>query len=208
MIRLFRVFVPSSVLALLAFDTLLITSSFILTTYLVMEVDPAPYLLYDGGLLRIFVMVLTVLIGLHLQDLYSRFHVQSRIVLLQELCVAVGWAFLLQGLISYLDPDLKAPMQVILWGSLLTLVVMFLWRVFFSAHALEILGRERLLLLGGSPLLEDIDRHVAAHPELGLMVAGYLRDSPDAARRCPASLRARPPRCGRWSRRPGRIGLS
>ena len=74
-----------------------------------MEVDPAPYLLYDGGLVRIFVMVLTVLIGLHLQDFYSRFHVQSRIVLLQDLCVAVGWAFLLQGLISYLDPDLKAP---------------------------------------------------------------------------------------------------
>jgi exopolysaccharide biosynthesis polyprenyl glycosylphosphotransferase len=177
MIRLFRVFVPSSVLALLAFDTLLITSSFILTTYLVMEVDPIPYLLYDRGLLRIFVMVLTVLIGLHLQDLYSRFHVKSRIVLFQELCVAMGWAFLLQGVISYLDPDLKASMQLILGGSALTLALLFLWRVFFSAHALEILGRDRLLLVGGSPLLEDIGRHVGEHPELGLLVAGYVRDS-------------------------------
>ena len=216
MIRLFRVFVPTSVLALLAFDALLITSAFILTTYLVMEVDPVPYL-YDGGLVRIFVMVLTVLTGLHLQDLYSRFHVQSRIALLQQLCVAVGWAFLLQGLISYLDPDLKAPMQVILWGSLLALVVMFLWRVFFSAHALEILGRERLLLVGGSPVLEDIDKHVANHPELGLMVAGYVRvrrmpalgvskpgrlvagdgrDGP-AGPDCRRLVRARPPRAGR-----------
>jgi exopolysaccharide biosynthesis polyprenyl glycosylphosphotransferase len=177
MIRLFRVFVPSSVLALLVIDILLMTSSFILTTYLVMQVDPIPYLLYDRGLVRILVMVLTILIGLHLQDLYSHLHVQSRIVLLQELCVAVGWAFLLQGLISYLDPDLKAPMQVILWGSLLTLVVMLLWRVFFSAHALEILGRDRLLLVGGSPLLEDIGRHVGEHPELGFVVAGYVRDS-------------------------------
>ena len=177
MIRLFRVFVPSSVLALLVSDILLITSSFILATYLVMEVDPAPYLLYDGGLVRILVMALTVLIGLHLQDFYSRFHVQSRIVLLQDLCVAMGWAFLLQGLISYLAPDLKAPLQVVLWGSLLALVVMFLWRVLFSAYALEILGRDRLLLVGGSPLLEDIGRHVAEHPELGLLVAGYVRDS-------------------------------
>jgi lipopolysaccharide/colanic/teichoic acid biosynthesis glycosyltransferase len=180
MIRLFRVFVPSSVLALLVFDTLLITAAFILTTYLVMEVDPAPYLLYDGGLVRIFVMVLTILAGLHLQDFYSRFHVQSRIVLLQDLCVAIGWALLLQGLISYLDPDLKAPMQVVLWGSLLTLAAMFLWRVFFSAHALEILGLDRLLLVGDSPLLEDIARHVGSHPELGLLVAGYVRDSPSA----------------------------
>ena len=185
MIRLFRVFVPSNVLALLVSDILLITSAFILTTYLVMEVDPAPYLLYDRGLVRIFVMVFTILIGLHLQDLYSRLHVRSRVVLLQELCVAVGWAFLLQGLISYLDPDLKAPMQVILWGSLLTLVVIFLWRVFFSAHALEILGRDRLLLVGGSPLLDDIGRHVGEHPELGLLVAGYVRDSQDAGAALP-----------------------
>jgi exopolysaccharide biosynthesis polyprenyl glycosylphosphotransferase len=176
MIRLFRVFVPSNVLALLAFDILFISSAFILTTYLVMEVDPLPYLLYDGGLVRIFVMVLTILLGLHLQDFYSRFHVQSRVVLLQDLCVAMGWAFLLQGLISYLDPDLKAPLPVVLWGSLLTLVVMFLWRVFFSAHALEILGRERLLLVGGSPLLEDIGGYIGEHPELGLLVAGYVRD--------------------------------
>ena len=66
MIRLFRVFVPTSVLALLAFDALLITSAFILTTYLVMEVDPVPYL-YDGGLVRIFVMVLTVLTNLSIE---------------------------------------------------------------------------------------------------------------------------------------------
>jgi exopolysaccharide biosynthesis polyprenyl glycosylphosphotransferase len=177
MIRLFRVFIPSSVLALLIADILLIASSFILVTYLVMEVDPAPYLLYDNGLVRILVMVLTVLIGLHLQDFYPHFHVQSRIVLLQDLCVALGWAFLLQGLVSYLLPDLKAPLQVVLWGSLVALIVMFLWRMFFSAHALEILGRDRLLLVGGSPLLEDIGRHVAEHPELGLLVAGYVRDS-------------------------------
>jgi exopolysaccharide biosynthesis polyprenyl glycosylphosphotransferase len=177
MIRLFRVFVPGNVLALLASDTLLIASSFVLVTYAVMEVDPLPYLLYDFGLVRIFVMVLTILLGLHLQDCYSRFQVRSRIVLLQDLCVAMGWAFLLQGLISYLAPDLKAPLAVVLWGSLLALAVLFLWRVFFSAHALEILGRDRLLLVGDNPLLEEIGGYVAERPELGIQVAGYVRDS-------------------------------
>ena len=185
MVRLFRVFVPTSVLALLAVDILLITSAFILTTYLVMEVDPAPYLLYDGGIARILVVVFTILIGLYLRDFYSRFRVPSRVVLLQDLCVAMGWAFLLQGLVSYFAPDLKAPMPVILWGSLLTLVVLFFWRVFFSVYALQILGRNRLLLVGGSPLLEDIGRHVGEHPELGLLVAGYVRDSRDAGSALP-----------------------
>lgn len=177
MIRLFRVFVPSNILALLVFDILLVLASFILTTYLVMEVDPIPYLLYDGGLVRIFVMLFTILLGLNFQDFYSRFQVRSRIVLLQDLCVAMGWAFLLQGLISYLAPDLKAPMPVILWGSLITLAVLFLWRICFSAHALELLGRNRLLLVGSVPLLEEIGGYVAEHPELGLLVAGYVRDS-------------------------------
>ncbi len=183
MIRLFRVFIPSNILALLVIDTLLALSSFLAVTYLVMEVDPMPYLLYDYGLVRICVIVATILIGLHFQDFYSRFQVRSRIVLLQDLCVAMGWAFLLQGLISYLAPDLKAPMQVILWGSLLALAVLFLWRMFFSAHALEILGGDRLLLVGASPLLEEIGGHIAGHPELGLVVVGYVRDSPpiDAA---------------------------
>ena len=183
MIRLFRVFIPSNILALLVIDTLLALSSFLAVTYLVMEVDPMPYLLYDYGLVRICVIVATILIGLHFQDFYSRFQVRSRIVLLQDLCVAMGWAFLPQGLISYLAPDLKAPMQVILWGSLLALAVLFLWRMFFSAHALEILGGDRLLLVGASPLLEEIGGHIAGHPELGLVVVGYVRDSPpiDAA---------------------------
>jgi sugar transferase (PEP-CTERM system associated) len=38
------------------------------------------------------------------------------------------------------------------------------------------MGRDHLLLVGGSPLLEDIGRHVADHPEAGLSVAGYVDD--------------------------------
>jgi sugar transferase (PEP-CTERM system associated) len=37
-------------------------------------------------------------------------------------------------------------------------------------------GRDRLLLVGGSPLLEDIGNHIREHPESGLEVAGYVDD--------------------------------
>ena len=180
MIRLFRVFVPRGVLTLLVSDVLLITSAFILTTYFVEEVDPTPYLLYDWGLLRIALVVLSILVGLHFQDLYSRVHVKSRIILAQQLCLAIGIAFLLQGFISYLDSSLKLPIQVMVFGSLLSMVVIFLWRAFFSVYALRVLGRDHLLFVGSSPLLEDIGNHVKEHPELGLMVAGYVRDSGDS----------------------------
>jgi sugar transferase (PEP-CTERM system associated) len=38
-------------------------------------------------------------------------------------------------------------------------------------------GGERVLLVGGSPLLVDIAQHIAGHPETGLVVAGYVDES-------------------------------
>jgi len=181
MIGLFRVFIPAGVFTLLISDFLLSASAFVLTSYLVLEVDPTVYLFYDNGYVPILVVVFSILIGLHFQDLYSRLHVKSRIVLLQELCLVMGWAFLLQGLISYLVPDLKLPVQVMAWGGLLALAALFLWRAFFSAFALRMLGHDRLLLVGPNSLLEDIGAHIAGHPDLGFLVAGYVRDAQDAA---------------------------
>jgi exopolysaccharide biosynthesis polyprenyl glycosylphosphotransferase len=181
MIGLFRVFIPAGVFTLLVSDFLLAASAFVLTSYLVLDVDPTVYLLYDNGFVPILVVVFSILIGLHFQNLYSRLHVKSRIVLIQELCLVMGWAFLLQGLISYLVPALKMPIQVMLWGGLLCLAALFLWRAFCTAYALQMLGRDRLLLVGPNALLEDIGAHVVEHPELGLSVAGYVRDSWGAA---------------------------
>src|SRR5271157_4939030 len=82
---LFRVFIPAGVFTLLIADFLLTASAFVLTSYLALEVDPTVYLLYDNGFVPILVVVLSILIGLHFQDLYSRLHVKSRIVLIQEL---------------------------------------------------------------------------------------------------------------------------
>ena len=108
MIRLFRVFVPVGSLALLSSEILLITSSFVLATYLVLEVDPTVFLLYDGGLVRILVVLGSILLGIHFHDLYSKIYVRSRVVLAQQLCLVIGIAFLFQGLVSYLNADLTS----------------------------------------------------------------------------------------------------
>ena len=62
-------------------------------------------------------------------------------------------------------------------GGAIAIVAIYVWRLFFSAWAVQVVGRERILLVGGSPLLEDIGRHVEAHPEAGLEVAGYVDDT-------------------------------
>lgn len=176
MSRLFKVFIPVGTLTLLISEIMLVTSSFILATEIDLKVDPTTYLLEDGGLFPIILVVLSILIGLHFHDLYSQFYVKSRIVLIQQLCLTMGVAFLAQGFVAYLNPRLRVPVLVMVWGSAIAIVAIFFWRIFFSGYAINVVGRERLLLVGGSPLLEDIGQHIAEHPESGLEVAGYVDD--------------------------------
>jgi sugar transferase (PEP-CTERM system associated) len=176
MIRLFKVFIPVGTLTLLVSEVLLVTSAFIFATYVVLEVDPTVFLLYDGGIFRIGLVVLSIIVGLHFHDLYSRIHVKSRIALVQQLCLVMGVAFLTQGLIAYADSNLRVPIRVMVLGSTLAVIAIFFWRILFSAFALQMVGRDRILLVGGSPLLEDIGQFIADHPESGLEVAGYLDD--------------------------------
>jgi sugar transferase (PEP-CTERM system associated) len=91
--------------------------------------------------------------------------------------MVMGGALLIQGLLSYLSPDLRVSVHVMAVGSALAVVSIYCWRVLFSTFAINALGRDRLLLVGGSPLLEDIASHLEAHPELGLEVAGYVDDA-------------------------------
>ena len=176
MIRLFKVFIPAGTVTLLVSEILLITSAFVFATYLVLEVDPTVFLLYEGGLSRIALVVLSILLGLHFHDLYSQVYVKSRIVLMQQLCLVMGVAFLTQGLITYLDANLRVPISVMGLGSAIAVVAIFFWRILFSAFAFQLVGRDRLLLVGGSPLLEDIGQYIVDHPESGLEIAGYLDD--------------------------------
>jgi sugar transferase (PEP-CTERM system associated) len=180
MIRLFRVFVPVGSLALLSSEILLITSSFILATYLVLEVDPTVFLLYDGGLGRILLVLASILLGMHFHDLYSKIYVRSRLVLMQQLCLVIGVAFLFQALVGYVDASLRVPIRVMVVGSSLAATAIFGWRVFFSAFVLRVVAQDRLLLVGASPLLEDIGKHIVEHPETGLQVVGYVGDSEEA----------------------------
>jgi sugar transferase (PEP-CTERM system associated) len=64
-------------------------------------------------------------------------------------------------------------------GSSMAMGAIFGWRSLFSAYVVRVVGRDRLLLLGDSPVLVDIARYIASHPEKGMAVTGYVSDSPD-----------------------------
>jgi sugar transferase (PEP-CTERM system associated) len=178
MIRIFRLFIPVGSITVLLSEILIVPSAFLLAAYFFLPVDPANYLLYDGGLINIGIIMACVLGGMYFQDLYTEIYVKSRIVLVQQILFMMGAAFLSQSAFSYLT-TLRMPLRMMIPGSLIAAAGIFGWRVFFTSFALQMVGRDHLLLVGGSPLLADIATHIDEHPEQGLQVIGYLSDPND-----------------------------
>jgi len=176
MIRLFRVFVPVATLALLISEILLVTGAFILSSYILLPADPGDYLLYEGGLTSLALVVVSILIGIYLHDLYTEIHIKSNIALLQQLCLIMGITFLVQGLVSYVNPGMRIPLRVMALGSSIAMITIFIWRNVFSIYVVRVVGRDHLLMVGDSPLLMDIARYIGKHPEKGLEITGYVGD--------------------------------
>jgi lipopolysaccharide/colanic/teichoic acid biosynthesis glycosyltransferase len=135
------------------------------------------FLLYDNGLLQIGLVVAGVLVSLQLNKLYVQVGVRSKILLVQQLCLTLGVTFLLESLLSYLRvPELVLAPRFMMLGSALTLVVLLLWRLFYSALLWKSLGAERVLFYGTNAAALEVGRSLAAHPELGLALAGFIDD--------------------------------
>ncbi len=174
MIRIFKVFVPASVIALLVSEVVLLYCCYIVATYYLVDIDAGVFLFYDTGLTRVSLVVAILVIGLYLSDLYTTLRVSSKILLLQQFCLAVGVAFLFESLLSYGFPSLVLPKWIMIAGSTIALVLVPAWRVLYSRVVARSIGAERLLFLGCSSVVEEIIAHVGQHPELGLSVAGVL----------------------------------
>src|SRR5438067_4323665 len=151
MVRLFRVFIPASVIILLISETLLVIGAFVLAAWLNPEADPVGYFREGSGIVNIALVLVTILVGMYLHDLYSDIYVKSHIALIQQLCFVLGAAFLLQAMVSYVDRSLRMPLHVMVPGSLFALVGIYGWRVVFSNYVARVVGGDRLLLVGSSP---------------------------------------------------------
>jgi sugar transferase (PEP-CTERM system associated) len=173
MIRLFRVFIPKSVIGLLVSDLLLIYGCFLLPLYLLtpsLEI----YLFYDNGFLRITLVVLTVMMGLYFQDLYTEFRVRSRIILVQQVVFTIGGVFLLQALIAYINAEMVAPRIVMVIGSLLVVILLPVWRLIYTTVLYKGLGVKRVLFIGTDIVGQDIAETFIQKPELGFVGIGFI----------------------------------
>ena len=202
MIRLFNVSVPPAIFILLVFETLLLMGSFLAATILVIDLDPVDYLLYNSGLIALLLVVVSFLLGLHFQNLYTQIRVKSRVLLLQQLCMVTGIAFLAQGLISYLDNDLRVSVPVMLVGSVIAVPAIFVWRLWFGSVASHMIGQARLVTIGGGPILAELCDWLKENPETGLLIEAAIETPEELARLDDVVRKQQPPRIvfSRWGK--------
>jgi lipopolysaccharide/colanic/teichoic acid biosynthesis glycosyltransferase len=182
MIKLFRVFIPAGIFVLFLFEAIVVFSSFLASIYLLLERDPTDYLVDNLGYVSVGLVTISILAGVYFQDLYSEVRVKSRLQLLQQLMMVDGFAFLLEALLSTAFPDMYLPLGIMLLSSLMATIAMFGGRLVFGAYLLPRVPRERLLLIGNSPVLGDISSHLDQQTQLGIEVAGRIPDLEAAMR--------------------------
>ena len=174
MIRLFKVSIPSSALVLVLSDAVLLFCCYLLAAWFTVDIPLVKFLFEESGYWHIAFVMAVIMLGLYFNDLYDHYQVRSRIELIQQFCLALGIAFLLQSLVSYAQWGVLLPKYVMVYGSVLALVVLPLWRMLFTAVASSSLGAQKLLFLGSSPAVREIASYLKQHPEFGLAPIGYL----------------------------------
>jgi sugar transferase (PEP-CTERM system associated) len=173
-IRLFKVLIPASVVALLLSEIFLVAASYFLTAFYALGVDPYVYLVAEGNYWKILFLTACIILGLYYQDLYGELRITSRLVLLQQVCMAVGCALLAMAFLGYLNADLLLPRWLVILGSVCVIFLLPIWRILYWRYVILVLHSERVLMLGNADILAEITTFLLDNPQIGYSVAGYL----------------------------------
>jgi len=117
MIRLFRVFIPTTVIGLLVSEILIAVACFVVGYLITGTEDMEVYFLLEDGIARTAIVVLTLIFGIYWADLYEDMQVTSALQLYQQFCLITGMAFLGQALVGYVDRQMIMPRWQMLIGS-------------------------------------------------------------------------------------------
>jgi sugar transferase (PEP-CTERM system associated) len=160
--------------ALLLSEIFLVAGCYFGTALYALGVDPYDYLIVEGNYWKILFVTTCIVLGLYFQDLYGEFRISSRLVLVQQVCMAVGCALLAMAFLGYLNSDLLLPRWLVILGSLAVIILLPVWRIIYWRYVILVLHSERVLLLGNADILTEITLHILEHPQIGYSVVGYL----------------------------------
>ena len=152
MIRVIRPSAPGGALPLLIVDVALLWACFYAAAEYLYPPSAYYYLFLEGGVTLAAIAIATIVLAMYFFDLYADFRSSSRIVLLQQLCQALGVAIIAQTVAIYLFRDWTVPHLMMIYSCLLALAVLFVWRLAFAKLIESVAVHGKLLFLGRSSL--------------------------------------------------------
>lgn len=158
---------------------ILILACYLLAIFL-LRMDAGFYLFGEGNYWKLLVVTGFIILALYYQDLYTELRITSRLLLVQQVCLAVGSALLLLAFLGFLQPEFLMSRWLMVLGSALVVLVLPVYRVFFWKYIIGALRSERVLLLGNSSILGEVIECLQEKPQFGYSLLGYLcEDKPN-----------------------------
>lgn len=162
------------IIYLLIVELAVVSGSYIAALYTVYPLDPALYLIYEAGWLRIGLAVAVISASIYLKDMYTDVYGNGKLLLVQNFLQIFGVAFLIQAFLSYGAVGLALPRWVMVYGSVAAFTGILLLRVTLFPLVVRVLPERRLMFLGDSPLIARITGFALANPVLKYKVIGVL----------------------------------
>lgn len=172
MIRLFQVYYPARTVVLIAGETLVVWSSFMVAAVLVFGPDCYLVLNYENGLLKILAVTGLALLLSYYLDLYAPSQL-SKAETYFRLLTLVGVLSICLGVIVYVEPDFALGAGHYSLALFILLVSLYGWRVVYDWILQKELLRDRVFVLGAGERAKRLVDVLRSRPDLGLEIVGW-----------------------------------
>ena len=132
------------------------------------------YLRLPDMQVRFGLVLLTCVLSLYYNDLYSSEVINRRTVLFVHLLQAVGAAWVILGVVYYFDPDHSVGRGSALLAAPTIILLLLVWRLILGARHFLLPRAQRVLVVGTGPVGISLVREIIRRPELHLKVVGFL----------------------------------
>jgi exopolysaccharide biosynthesis polyprenyl glycosylphosphotransferase len=174
MIRIFHVYFPLRTL-LLVFSEAGLGIAVLATAVVVWSGPDAELaLIYEGGLFKIGIAVLALVLSMYYYDLYDSLLLSNLAASLTRLVQALGAASLFLAMVYYFVPEIQLGRALLLTWIPVAGVCLAFWRRLFLAVNGSPHLQQRTVLVGEGPLAATLAQEIDKRPELGMKLVGYL----------------------------------
>ena len=173
MIRLFNVYYPVRTLVLLAVETMVVFSSFLLGMLLAFPDDRYIVLNYQYGYVKVLIATLVVLICSHWFDLYDSSRFDAKGEMYFRLFLVPGLFALLLAGVGFFFPEVLPGNNASLMALIFLTFGLVGWRVAYGWLVQQPFMQEKVYVLGNGERAQRLVQGLRQRKELGVDVAGW-----------------------------------